>query len=145
MDIQFFYKNNQRCYKREVIITSFAKLVSQLIDLPDTIEVCVYPLSENVYGGIDAHRVNRLALNSHLPYEAIPKILTHELIHVSQKHLGTLRIDKGVCYWRNIPYSKTLPEDMRYEEYLELPWEVDVENRLENLIKEALRLYNGKI
>ena len=53
MDINFFYKNNQHSYKHEIIIISFATAVSKVIDLPESLEVCLYDLGENVYGGID--------------------------------------------------------------------------------------------
>ena len=145
MDIRFFYQNNQRSYKHEAIITSFAKLVANVIELPEIIEVCLYPMNQNVYGGIDNIRVNRLGINIQIPLEAVPKILTHELIHVNQKHKGLLKITRdGMCYWHGIPYTNVKPEDMRYEEYTELPWEVDVQNRLDNVFKEALHGYNGK-
>lgn len=146
MYIRFFYQNNQRSYKHEVIIASFANLVSNLIDLPAEIEVCLYPLEKNVYGGIDVNRVNRIVMSTHLMYEDIPRILTHELIHVSQKHTGLLTIDqRGMCRWKGIPYTDKSPEDMTYKEYSNLPWEVDVQNREVKLLSEALRLYNSKI
>ena len=144
MDIKFFYQNNQRSYKHEAIIVSFTNLISQLIDLPSNLEVCLYPLEENVYGGIDVNRVNRIGLNIKLPYLDIPKVLTHELIHVNQKHIGLLKIDmRGMCYWRGIPYTNKDPDDMTYEEYSNLPWELDVQQRQSQLLSEALRGYKG--
>lgn len=143
MDIRFFYQNNQRCHKREVIITSFTKLVASVIDLPEIVEVCLYPMEKNVYGGIDMIRVNRIGINIEIPLESIPKILTHELIHVSQKHTGILKINRaGMCYWHGTAYTKQSPKDMSYQEYLELPWEVDVQNRLDAVFKEALQNYS---
>jgi hypothetical protein len=144
VDIKFFYQNNQRSYKHEAIITSFANLLRQHIELPDYLEVCLYPLEENVYGGIDVNRVNRIGLNIKLPYLDIPKVLTHELIHVNQKHMGLLKIDmRGMCYWRGIPYTDKDPDDMTYEEYTNLPWELDVQQRQSQLLSEALRGYKG--
>lgn len=144
MDIKFFYQTNQRSYKHEAIITSFANLLSQLIDLPDYLEVCLYPLAENMYGGIDINRVNRIGLNIKLPYMDIPKVLTHELIHVNQKHIGLLRTDtNGMCYWRGIPYTNKDPDDMTYEEYSNLPWELDAQQRQTKLLSEAIRGYKG--
>ncbi len=141
MDIKFFYKDNKSYQAHEVIITSFANLVSQLIELPDTIEVCLYPLDPNVYGGIDALHVNRIVISTELPLQDIPKILVHELIHVNQKHKGLLKIDRnGMCYWRGIPYTKKLPESMSYEEYQNLPWEQDVAQKQHNLLRAALAL-----
>ena len=144
MNIRFFYKNTRIDKNREVIITSFANLVAQIIELPNDLDVCLYPFKENIHGGIDAHRVNRIAINANLPYDSIPEILTHELIHVNQKFLGTLKIVNKTCYWRTIPYTNTMPEDMPYEEYLQLPWERDVQERLESVVTQALQKYNSQ-
>ena len=145
MDITFFYKNNQHSYKHEVIITSFSNAVSKVISLPDNIEICLYPLDNNVYGGIDRVRVNRIGINYNIPIMTLPKILTHELIHVNQKHTGLLRIGiDGMCYWRNIPYTNKLPEDMSYDEYQNLPWELDVIHRQQEVFKKALALVDNK-
>lgn len=139
MDINFFYKNNKPNNEHEVIITSFANLVSKVIELPDTIEVCLYNLGNNVYGGIDMVRVNRIGLNYNLPIDMIPKILTHELIHVHQKYKGFLKINKtGHCYWYDVYYTNKRPEDMTYEEYNSLPWEIDVQNRQTKVLQNAL-------
>ncbi len=141
MYIRFFYKNNQQSYKHEVIITSFATAISKIIELPESLEVCLYPLEHNVYGGIDKFKDNRLGINYNISYESLPKVLTHELIHINQKHTGKLRIaQNGMCYWHGIPYTKKLPEEMSYEEYQNLPWELDVVNRQQKIFKEALEL-----
>jgi predicted metallopeptidase len=140
--VNFFYKDSTRDLQKEAVITAFTSLACQVISLPDIVEVCIYKLPDNVHGGVDK-KVNRLVINSNLLLEDTTKILAHELIHVSQKHEGTLRITQdGVCYWRTIPYQKKLPEDMPYDEYMNLPWEVDVQNRQENLINQVLELYN---
>lgn len=144
MDINFFYKDNQHSYKHEVIITSFAIAISKVIELPDKLEICLYPLEENVYGGIDKNRVNRIGINYDLPLQDVPKVLTHELIHVHQKHKGLFRVTPdGMCYWRGIPYTKKLPDEMTYDEYRNLPWEVDVEKKQQDVLLEALKLTNN--
>lgn len=141
MDIKFYYKNNQHSYKHEVIITSFATAIAKVIELPPTLEICLYPLEENVYGGIDKNRINRIGINYNLSLMEIPQVLTHELIHVHQKHKGILRIHySGMCYWHGIPYTKQLPESMPYEEYQNLPWELDVAEKQQKVFSEALKL-----
>ena len=145
MDIQFYYKNNKPCTRREDIISRLTKAVSEIISLPNTIEVCIYPLGKNVYGGIDKYYVNRIGLNFNLDYESIPGILVHELIHVSQKHTNLLEIKKnGHYYWYGIPYTKVLPEEMSYEEYRNLPWEIDVQRRETKVLQMALELIVSK-
>ena len=141
MDIRFFYKNNKPKRDYEVIITSFSIAVSKVIELPDSIEICLYPLEHNVYGGIDRVKINRIGINYNIPMIAIPKILTHELIHVNQKHTGLLRVSyDGLCYWRGIPYTNQLPEHMDYKDYQNLPWELDVSQRETEVFKKALSL-----
>lgn len=141
MDIKFFYKNNQHSYKHEIIITSFADAIAKVIQLPPSIEVCLYELGPNVYGGIDRFNMGRFGINYSLSYQDIPKILVHELIHVNQKFTGTLEIrSNGVYYWHGIPYTKVLPEDMSYEDYQNLPWELDVQHRQSKVLQDAMKL-----
>lgn len=140
MDIRYFYQNNQHSYKHETIINSFAKIAATVIDLPPLLEVCLYDLGNNVYGGIDMIHANRIGINYDVPFDMLPKILLHELIHVNQKHTGILRIARnGTCYWHGIPVTNKSPSDMTFEEYQNLPWEVDVENRLPALLKTVVK------
>jgi len=141
VNVIYHYQNNKHSYTKEAIITAFAKAISQIIELPEVIEVCLYDLGANVWGGIDMHRINRIGIHYDLPFDAIPKILTHELIHVHQKHKGTLKIKRdGSCYWHGIFITKKLPEDMPYEEYQNLPWEMDVAQKQQQIFIEALGL-----
>jgi hypothetical protein len=140
VDIRYFYQNNQHSYKHETIINSFAKIASTIIDLPPILEVCLYDLGKNVYGGIDMIHINRIGINYDVPFDMMPKVLLHELIHVNQKHTGILRIARnGTCYWHGIAVTNKSPSDMTYEEYQSLPWEVDVENRLPELLKSVVK------
>jgi hypothetical protein len=141
MEVKFYYKNNNYEKDNEVALTLLAIAVSQIIELPDIVEVCLYPLEDNVYGGIDINRINRIGLNINLSLESQLKILVHELIHVSQKHLGMLKIKpNGMCYWHGIPYTKKPPEEMTHEEYTNLPWEFDVQHRQSKVLQQALEI-----
>ena len=62
MDVRFFYQNNQHSYKHEIIIDRFAQAVGKVIELPPLLEVCLYDLGKNVYGGIDMYRINRVGI-----------------------------------------------------------------------------------
>ena len=121
------------------MITSLTNAISKIIELPDTLEICLYPLAENVYGGIDVIKVNRIGLNYKLPNDSLPMILTHELIHVHQKHTGILKMKpNGECYWHGVFHTKKSPEEMSREEYLNLPWESDVRHRQNDVLRKAL-------
>lgn len=138
MNIVFHYNGNLPKRDYEVIITSFSNAVSQVIELPDTIEVCLYPLAPNINGGIDRTKINRIGLNYNLLIQDIPLVLTHELIHVHQKHINILKFDKKHSYWHGVIRSNKLPEELSYEEYENLPWEVDVRNKQTEVFKQAL-------
>ncbi len=139
MNVNFYYKDCQKNNDIEHVLTSLVLAVSNVIELPDTIEICIYPLGNGVYGGIDLHKINRIGLNSSLSMKDIPLILIHELIHVHQKFKGILRFKaNGESYWYGLYYTKKKPEDMTYEEYNNLPWEVDVRNKQTEVLKKAL-------
>jgi len=139
MNIVFYYDKCKPKKEYEIIISSFADAVAKVIELPPTVEVCLYPLAPNMHGGIDRVRINRIGINYNLLMQDLPLILTHELIHVHQKHKGILKIDsKNNCYWHGIYQTNKLPEQMTYEEYENLPWEVDVRNKQTEVFKNAL-------
>jgi hypothetical protein len=139
LNIRYFYQNNKRSYKHESIIDSFAEAISQVIELPPLLEVCLYDLGKNVYGGIDMLRINRIGINLDVPLDELPKILAHELVHVHQKHKGTLKIKhNGNCYWHGILITTKLPDDMPYEEYMNLPWEMDAYDKQTKVLQQAL-------
>ena len=138
IDIRYFYQNNKRNVQIETIITKLVDNVSKHIELPDTLEFCIYKFDENVYGGIDKHIPHRIGLNSSLSLEEIPQILVHELLHVHQRHTGSLAIRNSTYYWLGIPYHNT-ETNLSYQEYKSTPWEIDVENRAEKLLTLALQ------
>lgn len=143
--VRFYYQDGNRLLQHEAIVKAFTVAVSKVIELPPLVEVCLYNLGKNVYGGIDMFRINRVGVNIEVPLEQLPKILTHELIHVHQKHTGTLKIKRdGSSYWHGVLITKKMPEDMLYEEYENLPWELDVRHRLDQVFSDALKLVDKK-
>ncbi len=141
MNVLFHYNKTNPRKECEVLITELTKAVSKVIELPQIIEVCLYPLANNVHGGIDRVRVNRIGINYNLLLQDMPIILVHELIHVHQKHKGILKIDHtNKCYWHGIFQTDKLPEQMTYQEYENLPWEVDVRNKQSKVLSDALKM-----
>jgi len=146
MEVKFYYQNKIHKPQLESLIRNFSSIVEQVIELPTSIEVCLYDLGHSVYGGIDIHVLNRLGINYNLTVQEVPLILIHELIHVSQKHKKLLEIRRnGHFYWRGIPYTNQLPENLSYEEYENLPWEVDVRNRQTKVLQEVLQILDTKM
>jgi hypothetical protein len=145
MHVTYFYNKNKPDYKHESIITPITKAVSKIIELPPAIEVCLYDLGKSTYGGIDLYRVNRIGMNYTLPYDGVPIILVHELIHVHQKHKGYLKITpRGHCYWHGVLFSQKLSEEMSYEDYMNLPWEIDAYNKQDKILSEAIAILTTK-
>lgn len=140
IEIVFYYQNSQKSPVHEQMIKSLANALDSFIELPKKLQVCLYPFLDNVYGGIDKNVTNRFGVNINLSLEQLPKIVVHELIHIHQRHVGLLMIKQGHYYWRNIPYSNKLPEEMSYQEYKSCPWETDVDNRVDKLLTECLEL-----
>lgn len=144
IEVSFYYQNTPKSPVHEQMIRSLAIALGSLIQLPNKLQVCLYPFLENVYGGIDQRVKNRFGININLSLDQIPKIVVHELIHIHQRHIGMLDIRSGHYYWRNIPYGNKLPEEMSYEDYKNCPWEIDVENRVDKLLTECLILAKEK-
>lgn len=139
LNVRYFYQNNDYRPQHESIINSFANAISQVIELPPLLEVCLYDLGNSVYGGIDMYRINRIGINLNVPLNEVPSILSHELIHVHQKHTGTLKIKhNGNCYWHGILVSTKLPDDILFEDYMDLPWERDAYNKQTKVLQQAL-------
>jgi hypothetical protein len=140
IEIVFYYQNSQKSPVHEQMIKSLANALGSLIELPKKLQVCLYPFLDNVYGGIDKNVTNRFGVNINLSLEQLPKIVVHELIHIHQRHVGLLKIKQGHYYWRNIPYSNKMPEEMSYQEYKSCPWETDVDERVDKLLTDSLEL-----
>lgn len=140
IEVSFYYQNTNKSPVHEQMIKSLANALGSLIELPEKLQVCLYPFMDNVYGGIDKYATNKFGINIKLPLEQLPKIVVHELIHIHQRHVGLLNIKQGHYYWRNIPYGNQLPEEMSYEDYKNCPWEIDVDNRVDKLLTECLML-----
>ena len=138
--VTFYYQTSKKSVVHEVMIKSLVDALSTLIELPQTLQVCLYPFVNNVYGGIDKHVKNRFGININLSLEELPKIVVHELIHIHQRHTGLLAIKGGYYYWRGIPYGNKLPEELSYQDYKSCPWETDVDDRVDKLLIQALEL-----
>jgi len=144
IELSFYYQSTPKSPVHELMIASLANALGSLIELPNKLQICLYPFLDNVYGGIDKHVTNRFGININLSLEQLPKIVVHELIHIHQRHVGLLSIKQGHYYWRNIPYSNKMPEEMSYQEYKNCPWEIDVDNRVDKLLTECLELVKKK-
>lgn len=139
MQVKFYYNKTSTLPNHEIIVTNLCTHACKVIALPDQIDVCFYSLKQSVYGGIDRKKANRLVLDYNLNLKQVPQILVHELIHINQRYTGLLEITKDGWYiWQKNYYLKSSPDELTYEQYLNLPWEIDVDSRLKTTLAKIL-------
>lgn len=133
-DVVFLYTGNDYSLVREVVCRKLIVATSTIIPLPADIQVRFANLG-SVYGHtrLEFRFRNRLSLHSALTISEAPGVLVHELIHLSQSHLGVLRTtNHGQYFWKDKQY------DLAVTPYQNLPWEIDVQERHEKVMTEAL-------
>jgi hypothetical protein len=120
-------------------ILRVCQLVSEQLELPNTIQIEYKRLSDSTYGetSLNPRFKNRVTINSLLSCSELIQPLIHELIHLHQIHTKQLEIRRdGIYIWRNKKYI--VDKSLSYKQYLELPWENDVINKIK-IIKEIIQ------
>lgn len=141
MIVSFYYSNSKPNIQVEIIIKKLCKQAVKVLTLPSTIDICFYDIPQSTHGAIDQTRFNRIILNNNLRLNELPMILVHELIHVEQRFMNKLIISKdGIYTWQNNKFRQPDVQNLNYEQYLELPWEVDVQCRIKTTLKKILDL-----
>ena len=138
--IRFSYQNDDYYAIREVVCTKLTVAASTVLSLPDEIVIRFANLGESIYGNtaLDFRCRNRVSINQSLTISELAPVLIHELIHLNQIHTGILRASRtGVYFWNNRQY-KVDTVYMNFETHQQLPWEIDVTNRLPSVLKESL-------
>lgn len=138
--VRFSYQSDDYDQAREVTCRKLTEAVGAILNLPNSIIIQFAILGESVYGetAIDFRFKNRVRINNKLSALEIPGPLVHELIHVNQVHLGLLKSSRtGVVIWKDKPYQ--LVENMSYSQHQTLPWEVDVTERHDQLLKAVMK------
>ena len=133
------YQDNDYYLGREIVCRNLTVAVATVISLPGEIQIRFSNLGKSVYGttALDYRFRNRVSINTELTVQELPGVLVHELIHLHQSHTGMLRTTRdGKYYWNNRNIS--VPIDMTHEQYMRLPWEIDVEEKHQAVLVEAL-------
>ena len=118
-------------------------MVSEQLTLPDelTLEFCKMANNQYADSSLKNNSDKHIRLNLELTVNDILVPLVHELIHVNQMHEGRLMItNDGIFIW-NMKTYELIIEDLPYEEYLMLPWELDVSHKQPKLMQEILKSY----
>lgn len=120
----------------EKYVYKIVKIVDSAYVLPKDIEIDCSDLDNNIYGMtyLDPRYPNRIKINQGLGIQEIGIVLIHELIHLHQIYVNKLRCLKGgIILWENVRY-KVKTEKLTYNQYLDLPWEQDANNKMSTLV-----------
>jgi hypothetical protein len=126
---------------REALCEAICNRLSTVLTLPDEIVIEIVKMSPSAYAETYLHYKNnhRIRLNNSLQINDILIPLVHELIHLEQLTTGKLMINhEGLYIWDKIPYNVNM-NNLHYGDYLQLPWELDVHNRLPRLLETFLK------
>jgi len=141
--IKFIYSGDKFDRNRELVVENVFRIVSGIIEIPDSIEVEFRLLSQSVYGEtlLDKRYKNRIRLHEGLSVKEVIIPLIHELLHLNQTYTGKLsgRRD-GSFLWNSKVYYA--PKTPTVPEWSKLPWEIDVAEK-ENLVLEQVLNYKG--
>lgn len=147
MNVTFIYPNSIWLPNHEKVATNLCKCVAQVIALPEEIQIEFTDLPRHVYGEtlLFGRFKNRFRISNSLSPKEIVKPIVHELIHINQTHTGMLSVMRdGTCVWNGRQYRRVDPNLLEHKDYLNLPWELDVEDRLEFTLKTALTKFDKK-
>jgi len=123
--------------KKEKVIQQVFNKAKQFLKLPNAIEVEFSNLQDSVYAEtlVNSRFKNRIRLNYNISHIEIIKPALHELIHLEQIYTGKLSSSgNGVYLWEGQHYYHKDLENLSYVDYSNLPWEADVNERLDKLL-----------
>lgn len=126
-----------------VVLTSVCMLVGQCISLPEKIEIEFSNLNESTYAELvlNTRYKNRIKINNKLSVKECINVLIHELLHLQQLHEGRLMVSsQGDYIWNKKSYSAKNIKNLTYKEYNTLPWELDVAQKQQKILKKILEL-----
>lgn len=136
-----FPKHLQPDIEKAKVATSLCQAASLYIALPDNIIVEFVDLGSNMYGEstLTFNKDSKVRINLQLSAKELIYPLVHELLHLNQMHEGKLSVTRfGDCVWEGKTY-KLNQSKMSYKEYTQLPWELDVTSREQQLLANILQ------
>ncbi len=112
-------------------------MVSKIYVLPNHVEFQFENMGQSVYGMtmLDLRFPNRIRLNQELSLEEIIMPLTHELVHLHQIYTNRLQARSGGKILWDGQFYKVDAMKLTYEEYLNLPWEHDANQKQQKLLE----------
>lgn len=138
MKLRFIYEHGLYDLEREQVIAAICYFLSTQIQLPKELQIKFSNLGKKAYGSIslDYRFKNRISIHSDLKANEVPQVIVHELLHVQQVELGLLSVNRlGDYLWKNQIFSVKNMENLTNEQYLQLPWELDVANKQQKMLE----------
>lgn len=144
MPIKFVYVDGSGDHKKELLLTKVCELAKRYYALPKIIIIEMRKLGKSMFGEtvVDPLHKNVIKLNVDLNIRESIYVLTHELIHLSQITCGQLSVSrKSELVWNHsYKISKDKLSKLSYDEYQQLPWEVDVVKKQQVLLDILLKI-----
>ena len=134
-----YYRNTKPDKDKEKVAQNVIDCLRNHLELPELIEVQFVGMGPSQHGEtvVDVTRPNVVRINLDLSTTDIVIPLVHELIHIEQIYTGKLANAKfGYLVWEGKKYK--VKSDIAYKDYIELPWEQDVNIRLKPLLEAIL-------
>lgn len=125
---------------KEKIIRKVCNILLNKLKLPTKVTIVLKKLEPSVYAETNLQHSNqyKIVINSDLPIRNTIEPLVHELIHLNQIYTGKL-VGKKDCYiWQGIEYKSQNGSSETYVDYQNMPWELDVRQRLPKLLEFVL-------
>lgn len=144
MTIKFVYVDGCGDTKKELLLSKVFEFAKRYYPLPQTIIIEMRKLGKSTFGEtlVDPSRKNIIKLNVDLGIKESIYVLTHELIHLSQITSGQLTVSrKSELVWdHSYKISKEKLEKLSFDEYQQLPWELDVAKKQQILLEILLKI-----
>jgi hypothetical protein len=144
MVVNYNYVNTAYDTNKEKVLSVLCNNAKEHIELPNKVYIQISKLEPNVLGDtvLDFRLQNKIRLNSILNIKESVYVLSHELIHLSQIHIGQLKIHKNGNYiWENRQYMNLSKlKQLSFLEYQQLPWELDVAKKQQKLLENLLKI-----
>lgn len=140
----FIYRDGTKDSNKEMLLTKVFELAKRYYALPKHVIIEMHNLGKTMFGEtlVNTHAKNTIKLNVTLDIKESIFVFTHELIHLSQIATGQLSVsNKSELVWKNTyKISKEKLSQLNYEEYEQLPWELDVAKKQQILLEVLLKI-----
>jgi len=138
MRIRLYFAKGLQDINKEKLVKKILEQANHYLTLPELVEVEFQRLGHSMYGETDIDR-KRITLNFDLQINDIVLPLLHELLHLEQIEMGRLaKSRQGEYVWEGNVF-RIDPMTIPYDEYKQLPWELDTVKKQKILLEKVLK------